>query len=129
MFRVWRQSGVHKWFVRLLVIALLIPSTPLFALPGQHAEVADSPPCHQSQQQSQFAEEVSNQNDCCDSLHQCAGNCEHDCSDCYSSSSIWGVITLPAEPQLSGNSHSIPVSSYHTGLAPTLLLRPPCQPV
>ncbi len=129
MFRRWLHSGAHKWLVRLLVFMLLVPTPALYAMPAQQTVETDTPSCHQVQQQAQFAVEATTQDDCCSSSDNCMGDCEHDCTDCYSSGSVPAVITATTESQITSTSRYIPVSSSHTGLVQIILLRPPCQVV
>ena len=127
MFRLRHISVMRKWLVGLLVCALMLPAYSLYAMPSTQSADNTVPPCHQKQDQEQTATQANNSKDCCDSLHQCNGNCDHDCSDCFSSGHLLGLITLPAELPGSVNSHSLLVTTSHNGLTPTLLLRPPCQ--
>jgi len=127
MFKLGQDDKVRKWLIRLLLCALIVPASSLYAMPSQQSADNELPPCHQVQDNEQTASKGVSTNGCCDTLHQCDGSCGHDCSDCFSTGHLFGLITLPAEPQQSASSHSAPVSSYPNGLITTLLLRPPCQ--
>jgi hypothetical protein len=127
MFRFGQDGKVRKWLVGLLLCVLIVPASGLYAMPNKQSADNGLPPCHQVQDQEQTATQGKSSKSCCDSLHQCDGNCDHDCSDCFSTGHLFGLIPLPAEPQQSASSHSIPISSYHNGLKSTNLLRPPRQ--
>ena len=120
---------MRKWLIGLLLCALVVPASGLYAMPSKQSADDALPPCHQVQDHEQTVIQGNSSKDCCDSLHQCNGNCDHDCSDCFSTAHLFGLIILPAEPQQAADSHSFPVSTYHSGLSLTLLLRPPCQVV
>ena len=127
MFRVWLQSGARKWLVGLLVSVLVVPASGLYAMPGSQTADISLTPCHHAQNYMQTDSNTQGVNECCDTLHQCDGNCDHECSDCFSTGHFLALVTFSYEPPPLSNSHSIPLSSYHTGIAPTNLLRPPCQ--
>jgi hypothetical protein len=127
MIRLRQNSGMRRWLTGLLVCALMIPGYSLYAMPSTQTVDNAKPPCHQLQDQEQIATQGNNNMDCCESLHQCNGNCDHDCSDCFSTGHLLGLIALPAELAGSASSHSLAVITSHNGLTPTLLLRPPCQ--
>jgi hypothetical protein len=111
----------------LLLSSLIIPASSLYAMPNELPVDNGIPPCHQVQDQEQTASKSHGAKNCCDTLHQCNGNCDHDCSDCFSTGHVFGLISFPADPQHLTSIHKIPVSSYHTGLTSTDLLRPPRQ--
>lgn len=125
MFRFGQDGKVRKWLVMLLLSSLIIPASSLYAMPNEQPVDNGFLPCHQMQDQDQTATQRNSSKNCCDSLHQCDGKCEHDCSDCFSTGHVFGLTNFPAEPQQSTSHHTIPVSSYHTGLTSTGLLRPP----
>lgn len=127
MIRSRQNSGMRKWLASLLVCALLIPSYSLYAIPGKQSADSGMPPCHQVQDQERTVSLDNSSKDCCDPLHQCDGNCDHQCSDCFSTGHLFVLSTFADEPLQSVISHGLPVSTFHLGLTPTLLLRPPCQ--
>ena len=127
MIRLRQNSGMRRWLAGLLVCALMIPVSSLYAMPGTQSVDNTVPPCHQVQDQEQIPAQDSSSMDCCESLHQCNGTCEHQCSDCFSSGHLFALITLPDQPVRSASTYSFPVSTSHNGLTSTLLLRPPSQ--
>ena len=127
MFRAKLTSGMRKWLVGLVTCALMLPAYSLSAMPDKQSSDSGKPPCHQTQIQDQLATQDHGSKDCCESLHQCNGTCEHQCSDCFSSGHLFGLITFPDQSIRSASTYSFPVSTSHNGLPSTQLLRPPCQ--
>lgn len=127
MFRFGQYGRVRKWFIMLLLSSLIIPASSLYAMSNEQPVDNGLPPCHQVQDHKQTTGKAHGANSCCDTVHQCNGNCDHDCSDCFSTVHVFGLISFAAEPQYSTRHHMIPVSLYHTGLTSTDLLRPPRQ--
>ena len=127
MFRFGQKGKVRKWLVMLLLSALIIPASSLYAMPDKRSVDNGLPPCHQVQDHEETSGKAHDSKNCCDTLHQCNGNCDHDCSDCFSTGHVFGLISFPAELQHSTSDHTILVSSYHTDLISTDLLRPPRQ--
>lgn len=127
MFKLGQDDKVRKWLLRLLLCAMVVPASNLYAMPGKQSADNALPSCHQVQDHEQSTTQANSSKSCCDTLHQCNGSCGHDCSDCFSTGHLFGLIILPEEPQLLTNSHSVPLTTYPDGLISSLLLRPPCQ--
>lgn len=129
MFRSGKNNRLRDWLVKLILLAMIVPASGMYALPDQQAANSVLPPCHQSQQQDeQISAKSTASKSCCDSLHECSGNCIHDCTDCFSNGQVGGLIIFSDELQQSKKIYIHPVSSYNNGVSPTLLLRPPRQP-
>ncbi len=111
--------------VGLLLCALMVPASGLYAMPAKQPAEDGLPPCHQVLDHEQTANKDRGSKDCCGTLHQCDGSCEHECSDCFSTGHLFGLISFPAESQQPATTNSLPVSTYHSGLYLNLLLRPP----
>ena len=127
MFKFGQDNKVRKWLLRLLLCSLIIPTSGLYAMSGKQSADNASPPCHQMQDFEQITTQANSGKGCCDTLHQCDDNCDHGCTNCFSSGHFMALVSLPVEPQHSTSAYSLPVFSYHNGLIPTLLLRPPRQ--
>ena len=124
---IGQNNSMRIWLVRLLLLTMIFPATSLYAMPDQQLVSNDATPCHQSHGQSHTLEHNLEKKSCCDSLHQCAGDCDHGCSDCFSTSHSPCLILFSSELQRTEKLFAIPGSSYSTGVSPTLLLRPPRQ--
>ena len=125
MIRAGQKNRLRKWLTSILLLAMIVPASGGYAMPAQQAASNDMPPCHQMQQHEQAAAVSDSGHNCCDSLHQCAGNCGHDCSDCFSTGHAPCLIGSSAEFQQIHQAHLVPVSIINFGVTPTLLLRPP----
>lgn len=123
--RFGQETKMRKWFVGLLLLALIVPGFSTYAMPAKQPANDGLPPCHQMLDHDQTSKKVSGAKGCCGTLHQCDGSCDHGCSDCFSTGHFFALISLPAESPRSTNTYSLPVSIYHNGLSLTLLLRPP----
>jgi hypothetical protein len=121
----WQKNRLRKWLVGFLLLAISVPSASgVYAMTNQQAASNDTPPCHQTQQHEQAVAASDSGHDCCDSLHQCGGNCDHDCTDCYSTGHAPCIVSSSAEPQQIQQLHLVPVSFINNGVTPTPLLRP-----
>ena len=115
------------WLGRLLLLTMMFPATSLYAMPAQQESDKEVVPCHQLHGEIQKQTEKIDSKCCCDSLHQCSGDCEHACTDCFSSFHSPFLITFSGELQQSEKLFAYPASSYGIGISSTLLLRPPRQ--
>lgn len=127
MIRAGQKNRIRKWLVGYLLLVLIVPVSGVYAMPDQQAASNEIPPCHQTQQHEQAAVAPDSGHNCCDSLHQCAGDCDHDCTDCFSTGHAPCLVSTTAELQQIHQIHLVPVSVINNGVTPTLLLRPPCQ--
>ena len=127
MIRPGQKNRLRNWLIRVLLLAMVIPgSSAVLAMPDPQAGSNDVSPCHQSQSHhQQTASESDTGHSCCDSLHQCGGNCDHGCKDCFSTGHAPCLISSSAELQHTDKIYLLPVSVINNGVISPLLLRPP----
>lgn len=127
MMLTGQNHSLRKWLIRLLLLTMLFPATGLYAMPDQQVASNEFPPCHQLQGQDHTLDQSIERKSCCDSLHQCSGDCDHGCTDCFSTLHSPCLISFSSELQRTEKLFTIPASTYSTGISPTLFLRPPRQ--